>query len=233
MIDLWEPGGTYAFPPLTGIQMQIVSTNAQDSAAGTGVRTVHFHYLDVNFREQLQIITLNGITPVLTAATNIIRVNKFHSLTNGTFGAGAAGTISVQSVGGAITYHQMNTPFNVGLQTIYTVPVTSYYGIPITNFFITGFNCSSGSTGTTRYTRFFLRTTSDQFEPDKGTYQAGVFLIQSVVGTLNSTENINFKVPVKVTPKTDIKVSAISDSATPVSLGTCYFQGYFCKYRRY
>jgi hypothetical protein len=84
-IMIW-PGSTVKDPsvaPAGGVQMTIVSTSAQDSAAGTGVRTLRFNYLDANLNPQSEIVTMNGTTPVLTTATNVRWVGDLTGLTFG------------------------------------------------------------------------------------------------------------------------------------------------------
>lgn len=94
---LW-PNGGYAFPPAAGVQMSIVSTSANDAAAGTGVRTMDIHYLDASLVEQVETVTLNGTTPVLTVATNIRFVQCMHMVTFGTSKV-AAGNITASNGG--------------------------------------------------------------------------------------------------------------------------------------
>lgn len=66
-------------PDQAGEQMTVVSENSNDSAFGTGVRTVGIEYLDVNGKQQTELLALNGTTPVNTIATNIKFVNNMHS----------------------------------------------------------------------------------------------------------------------------------------------------------
>jgi len=84
-IMVW-PGSTVKDPsvaPESGVQMTIVSTSAQDSAAGTGIRTLRFNYLDADLNPQSEIVALNGTTPVLTMATNVRWVGDLTGLTFG------------------------------------------------------------------------------------------------------------------------------------------------------
>lgn len=99
------PDGAYAFPPAAGVQMSIVSTSANDAAAGTGIRTIELHYLDANLDEKFESITLNGLTPVLTTATDIRFAECMHRTSSGT-GKVAAGTISASV--GAQVYSQIS-----------------------------------------------------------------------------------------------------------------------------
>src|SRR5659263_687910 len=69
-VELWEVGGAYKFPG-NPMRMQIVSSSSNDGSSGPGARQVDIHYLDNNYAEQTELITLNGTTPVNTIATNI------------------------------------------------------------------------------------------------------------------------------------------------------------------
>lgn len=103
--DVW-PGPTAAqpFPPATGVQMAVVSSSATDTdTTGTNVWQVEIHYLDAAGDEQTEIISLNGLTPVNTVATDIRFVQCFHIWQYGTTPV-AGGNISLTSVGGATTY---------------------------------------------------------------------------------------------------------------------------------
>lgn len=92
------PNGAYAFPAAAGVQMSVVSTSANDAAAGTGIRTMDIHYLDANLDSQFERVTLNGLTPVLTVATNIRFIQCMHVVTAGS-GKAAAGTITASNAG--------------------------------------------------------------------------------------------------------------------------------------
>jgi len=94
---LW-PDGVYALPPAAGIQISVVSTSANDAAAGTGIRTFDLHYLDANLARQIETITTNGLTPVLSVATNIRFVECMHMRTYGS-GKAAAGIITASNGG--------------------------------------------------------------------------------------------------------------------------------------
>ena len=115
---LW-PDGTYALPPAAGVQMSVVSTSANDAAAGTGIRTVDIHYLDANLADQTETVTLNGTTPVNTVATNIRFVQCMHMNTYGS-GKSAAGTITASV--GAQNYAEISTGFVRCSSSIRMVP---------------------------------------------------------------------------------------------------------------
>lgn len=97
---IW-PDGAYTLPPAGGIQLSIVSTSAQDGVGGTGIRSVELHYLDAALTPMTETVILNGLTPVLTVATNMRFITCMHMITYGS-GKKAAGTISATNT--AITY---------------------------------------------------------------------------------------------------------------------------------
>lgn len=197
--DTWDgPTPLYVFPA-AGIRMQIVSTSANDAAAGTGIRTVRLYYLDASFVEHEEIITLNGLTPVLTNAANIYRVNKLHAKTVGS-GAIAAGAISLQAVGGAVTYSLIPASRNFARQAIYTVPAGKFMRIE-------HWQISSGSTGA-HFTQHSIVASSDD-----GIVNPGVFLPKDEQGTQNGGAVIDYEFTIEDFPAgTDIKVAVVSDS---------------------
>ena len=100
---LWG-NGTFAIPPVSGIRMEIKSSNAADAnPSGTGVRSIEFHYLDADLNIQVEIKELDGINPVLTDAINIRFVQSIHIVTAGSASA-AVGNISFEVIGGGQIY---------------------------------------------------------------------------------------------------------------------------------
>ena len=57
-------------PPGANAQRSVVSTSANDSASGTGARSVTINYLDASMALHQETITLNGTTAVNTVGTN-------------------------------------------------------------------------------------------------------------------------------------------------------------------
>lgn len=95
--DVWEGGGTYTGFPLTDTEtVDVFSSSANDTAAGSGARTVLIEGLDASGAVQTEVITLNGTTAV-TSSNTYFRVNRVQVETSGNSNqAFNAGTITVR-----------------------------------------------------------------------------------------------------------------------------------------
>jgi hypothetical protein len=120
--DIITQGGVYPWIAAGGIALEVVSSSANDTLAGTGVQKVRITYLDTDYSQQTQTINLNGVTPVALADTTILRVNSIRATQVGTGGV-AAGDIIVRNVGGVVVYRQISTGFTRGRGLTYNVPL--------------------------------------------------------------------------------------------------------------
>jgi hypothetical protein len=118
--SLWAVWWDYVFPTVA-MQMEVVSSSANDSSAGTWARTVIVTYLTNTFVEKSETITLNGTTPVATVGTDIYRVNRFRVATTGT-GLQNAWDIDIRHISDTPIYSRIWTWINRALSCIYTVP---------------------------------------------------------------------------------------------------------------
>lgn len=111
--------------PTTAAQIKISSTNANDTSAGTGLRTVLVSGLDSNYEQLSETVTLNGQTAVLTT-NSFIRINKLTGVTAGSSGAPAgtvyAGTGTVTAGVPATIYCYQLAADNTSHILMYTVP---------------------------------------------------------------------------------------------------------------
>jgi len=83
--DIWPQGGLIAFPSAEAV-VSVVSDNANDAAVGTGARMVMLTGVNDAFDVVTEIVTLNGLTPVLTA-TAFLFVNDAVVITVGSTNA--------------------------------------------------------------------------------------------------------------------------------------------------
>lgn len=208
--DINEMGITYTVPADAGIQMTVRSSNVSDTSAGTGVRTVEINYLNASGVEQTEIVTTNG-GAVNTVATNIRRVNYFHTVTAGT-GAVAAGNITLTNTGNTVTYAQISAGGNFSRHGFFTIPSgkTGY---------ITSAYVGAGASASGRFVRALLRTTSDH----AGNLTPNIFQYKRMALVQDGGIQMKFDIPIKVPALTDIKFSAANDAGAEVA---CYLEGW-------
>lgn len=118
--DIWSLGGNY--PWMTAAtSLEVVSSSANDSAAGTGARTIAINGLTAAFAEVTQVITMNGVTPV-AVPTQLYRINSISAITAGSNGTNV-GTIAVRDAGGGTTRGNIPAGYGTSRQSQYTVPI--------------------------------------------------------------------------------------------------------------
>lgn len=215
MEDMLEFGGTYTYPPAGGIQMAISSTSAQDNAAGTGARSIDISVLLADYTVKEITIIPNGLTPVLTVDTNILRINDMHNMSAGSGGV-AAGDISLKNVAGTITYSFIGAGLNVSRQSIYTVPIGK-------NFYITSWGIGIGGAAGNKHASFFLRATTSK---EAELLPVGIFHVRDEAQAQDSGRLITCEFPIKVLATSDIKISVIGDAGNDNSLCSGTFKGY-------
>lgn len=199
-VDVWEgPTGTYVFP-VTPQRMRIVSTSANDTGAGTGVQKIIVHYLDNTYAEATEEVTLNGTTPVLTTATNILRINRMYSSAVGSTG-GPVGTVSLTNTAATVTYCLQTPTYNTSAQLIYTVPIgkTAY---------ISHVKVGAGASAAGHFTQFELRASAFG-----ALLYPGILILQDIIFAQDSGQSVNYPTPLPYPEKTDILVSVFSDAA--------------------
>lgn len=198
--DLWTVGGSYV-PPAAAIQMQVISSSANDDGdpVGTGVRTVIIYYLDAAYASKSETVTLNGVSAVNTTATDIFRVQGLRAATCGS-GGKAAGNISLQAVGGGVTYSQIQAGYTRARNITYTIPASKALYITSTTF---------GVYGATKGIRFTTRATYDADAAAVRDFFIPYFEVDMGNGAFYRPLEIPARFPATVM----IKVSAIADAA--------------------
>lgn len=92
--DVWNGGGIYTgFPDGAAETIEVFSSDAADTDAGTGLRTIRLYGL-LNGVEQTEDVVLNGVTPVATTKL-WNRMNRMIGLTAGSTG-GNVGQITAR-----------------------------------------------------------------------------------------------------------------------------------------
>lgn len=113
-------GGTFV-PLTTATTISIVSTDATDDDGNTGCNSVVLYGVDTNRDEVIEVVTLNGTTPVVTTST-WLGLNRVAMFLCGT-GKINAGTITASSTGaGTPIMAQMPADGGVTQQCIFHIP---------------------------------------------------------------------------------------------------------------
>lgn len=202
--DIWTGvAATIPIPPQPGgQQMQIQSSSASDTAAGTGIQTLMIHYLDSSGNDQTETKTMNGTTPVLTTATNIRFVNELHALTVGS-NNGAVGTITITPAATPATvYNQIDPNNNIDLSSQFMVPAGKV-------LLIQSFTASGGAAAGGKSADIRLRSTSD----DGLLLPTNVFVSVDNLLIFNSGVSKVYLEPVIVPPLGIVKCTAFGTAA--------------------
>ena len=129
--DVWALGGTYAGQPasFTPETVDVFSSSAADTSAGTGARTVRFFGLKTSASTayEYEDITLSGTTAV-TSASSWWRINRAFIMTAGSGGENAGGITIRATTTTANVFATILAGLNQTQIAAYTVPagVTAY-----------------------------------------------------------------------------------------------------------
>lgn len=211
--DLWDVGGTYTFPS-SAMQMQVVSSNGADASNGTGIRKVWIGYLDENFVSHSEVVTLNGVSPVATAATNIYRVNTIRAYETGS-GRKAAGNIDIRHLNSTPIYRRISTGYTLGRSLIYTAPKG-------TSLYLVVANIAASASATGHYVRFTLRSNYDHKRKVTVDHIQPFFEMAEQDGS----HSFPFTIPLLLPETCDMKMSVISDGAAANALAYAVVRGW-------
>ena len=117
--ELWSGGGLLILP-IVGEQWELVSSSGNDTNGGTGAHTVEVFYLDDNYVEQMETVTLNGGT-VTMIATDLFRPIKMIVTAAGSLNTNDD-DITMQVVVGGATRGRIIGGKGTSSQLSYTTP---------------------------------------------------------------------------------------------------------------
>ena len=142
---IWPNGGTIPHVTTASI-LKISSSSINDTAAGTGARTVYISGVDGNYNTVSETVTLNGQTAVNTV-NSYIALNQFYTATVGSTGYNEgninAGTGTVTAGVPAVLYDLIGATNNNRTTAHYVVPA-GYTAYLLMGMFTAG--QASGST---------------------------------------------------------------------------------------
>lgn len=118
--DIWGQGGTKVW--LTSAEtMDLVSTSANDTALGTGARVIQVTGVDGSFNEVVELVPLNGVTPV-TTTNSFLAINKMIAVTSGS-------TLSNEGIIRATQSTSLNIEDYIGIGL--SISMSAHYVVPL------------------------------------------------------------------------------------------------------
>lgn len=208
---IW-PNGAYVIPPQAGFEPEIYSSSVDDTAAGTGIRTLEIHYVDTNYEEQVGSATLNGITPVSTyredgtVVDDAVFIQCMHMVTYGT-GKAAAGNIILREVGDTISYSYISTGSVRCASSARMVPANKRLIVR---------QAFASSTSTTADETSNISFVATRFEAHDYLNDS-VFIPFMNLGFRNNSFGSEFVPPMTFPEKTVVALSVTSDKAAIIS----------------
>jgi len=187
--------GTVLNEPHTSVGAKIVSSSADDTNGGIGANMVELHYLDSNWVEKTENVTLNGTTPVTLAATDIYHIEKMHVSKVGSNGA-PVGNLDLKSTDLSVIYARIDAGINVTQYALHHVPAGKIC-------YIVGWGGGSYNGGID----VILRS-EEKYNGNS------VFHIRHEFMLDRSAIAVDLLAPIKVEEKCHIKVSAKAKSAS-------------------
>jgi hypothetical protein len=118
-VTIWEFGGPYNWITASHT-LELLSSSASDTALGVGARTVRISGLDANFDRQMEIVTLNGVTPVSTTLS-WFRINSMAVASAGT-SLTNIGNITLRSPGPGLVREYIAAGKGIARSLVFTVP---------------------------------------------------------------------------------------------------------------
>lgn len=195
---VWPDGGTIPHPTVASV-LKISSSDANDTSAGTGARTVFIEGLDGDYNVVSETVTLNGQTAVNTT-NSYLYVNSFYVATAGSGGENAgninAGTGTVTAGVPAVLYDIIAAGFNSRTTGHYCVPAG------YTAYLVQGLFSAGQASGTTAVTGFLKLHGTD-----------GLLRVGAVTTVNNSAADYLFETPLQIPEKNCVGASAIGAAA--------------------
>jgi hypothetical protein len=191
---VWPHGGLLSFPA-AALQLSVSSDNTNDTAAGTGARTVFLSGLDANHNTISETVALNGQTAV-TTVNSYLHINQCYVATTGSL-VSAAGSIYFGT--GVVTLGVPATVYDI-IQYDYNTRVTGSYTVPAgyTGYVSQGLFSSGQSSGSGPVTgRLVTRG------PDEIRRTAAIVTIN------NGSADYAFEYPIAVPENTTIEAQAV------------------------
>ena len=196
-VTVWPYTGILPIMPVA-TRLKVSSSNANDTAAGTGARTVFLAGLDANYLEISEVVVLNGQAEVLTAQ-EFLHINDAYVATAGS-GLSAAGDIYFGT--GTVTNGVPATVYDL-IKFDYNQRITGSYTIPagFTGYLSQGLFSAGQPSGSSEVVGRLLTVGSDSIRRTA-----------AITTVNNGTADYVFEYPIAIPEKTTLEASAQGSS---------------------
>jgi hypothetical protein len=195
---VWPHDGVLPFPA-AALRLKVSSSNANDTSAGTGARTVYVEGLDADHNVISEIVTMNGQTAVLTTQY-FLHINNAYVATAGSLN-GAAGNIYFGD--GVVTAGVPATIYDIILYD-YNTRITGSYTVPAgyTAYLEQGLFSAGQITGSNAVTGRLVTRGPDNIRRTA-----------AIVTLNNGAADYAFEYPVPIPENTTIEAQAVGAAA--------------------
>ena len=200
---IWEQGGVYTYLTVAST-IYVSGADAQDSAAGTGARTVTVQGLDANYNEIAETLTVDGAV----STKSFLRVYR----------AFVASAGSLQTNKGTVVISTGASGAGTVLATIATIGTGTVYGQGQTN--LSFYTIPAGKTGYLTNWNIGVGAYNDAITASLYTREIGnglIFRTRDVMDVPGGLHQRIYQVPFNLPEKTDIEVRAIASTGTNIS----------------
>ena len=189
--DVWAESANIVYMT-SAAQLDLVSTDATDNAAGVGARSIRIYGLDADYNEIMEDISLHATdwTIAVQTVNSYLRVYRMQVLTAGSTG-GAVWNITLKDWSN--TQAIIVDGDNQTLISHYTVPAGKTAYLIYWDLSVWSWKSATG--------KFFIRPFGE------------IFRVAQVIDIFETNYIRNFTVPIKITEKSDLVLRAISSSA--------------------
>lgn len=213
LTDIWFTGGVLT-QATTAESLELFSSDANDTSAGSGAQKVTVYGLDANWAAQSVEVTMNGTATVAVTGT-WRRVNRLRVTQRGTYVTKNAGTITCRVASGGAT--RLTIPIDATFGG-YGSSLVSHYTIPASKTgYLKSMTIDVESAKPVNIYGLFRTNADDTSSPIVGEFYAPL-IFRGIAGY----EVRVFDNPIKLTEKTDIWFQAYATGATTGFVSVTY-----------
>lgn len=196
-VTVWPYTGIIPVPA-AALQLSVSSSSTDDTAAGTGARTVYLEGLDANHNTVSETVTMNGQTAV-TTVNSYLHINNAYVATAGS-GLSAAGDIYFGT--GTVTLGVPATVYDL-IKFDYNQRITGSYTVPAgyTAYVSQGVFSAGQPGGSAQVTGRLMTIGVD-----------GIRRTAAITTVNNGAANYVFEYPLRVPEKTTLEATAQGSS---------------------